>query len=911
MKHRDNLKYHFSLRKMSIGVCSVVLGAFFVGMNNTQIVKADTTVQAKVEENIKQKDDSNQNITTNKAVQNNKLTNTKVDEGKKDDSVSHKAVNDTKISNVSTTNYSTLNSKENIGSKNYVNEEQQDSSLNGQDNQTLRTNTFKLDNSKRVLLNNLFESKVKKTSQGWEDNNGKLYYRDQNGNYLKNQWAAPTGTIHYFGREGYTISNQWYTMPDNRTYYFDNTGHTVKDRWFTLPSGQTYYFNYEGHTIKNQWYEIPGCWINYYFDNDGHTVKNRWYTVPNDSTYYFDDKGDTVRDRWFTLPSGQTYYFDSYGHTVRNRWYQMLTNNGINYYFDADGHTIRSRWYTVPNDSTYYFDDKGAAVKDRWFTLPGGQTYYFDSNGHTIKNRWYEIPGCWINYYFDNDGHTVKNRWYTVPNDSTYYFDDKGDTVRDRWFTLPSGQTYYFDSYGHTVRNRWYQMLTNNGINYYFDADGHTIRSRWYTVPNDSTYYFDDKGAAVRDRWFTLPGGQTYYFGDDGRIVRNRVYDIDDVSPQYVKVRYYYFDSNGHASLLRNTWLNYDRYHMTYYLDNEGNVVSNRWYTLPDGQTYYFGSNSYPVKNSWYTLSNGQTYYFDSNGHTVKSRYYTLNGVRHWFDKDGKTSFKSIDNISYEGLKLNTKDYMTVSGKAPAGAKIYVKSPLESVKYGEYEVAESNKDGDFQFDPSIWSGQTITILIKDKNGKEIVQRKQLYVPFLTLKNWSYDSKNGILSGSKNGFVGSPGDSINFQAIVGNQTYSLFGSDNSKFDLNIGQYAGHTVTIITFSNLAHTEVAPRKVIKVPPLHFSEIKVNRYGIEGKILGCRDDISVIAEDPVTGKYLGEGNTGSYIFETGRFDISLPESYYGKKVKLIVDNVIGDDLAKGEPFELYIPELKDLPEE
>ena len=776
MKHRDNLKYHFSLRKMSIGVCSVVLGAFFVGMNNTQIVKADTTVQAKVEENIKQKDDSNQNITTNKAVQNNKLTNTKVDEGKKDDSVSHKAVNDTKISNVSTTNYSTLNSKENIGSKNYVNEEQQDSSLNGQDNQTLRTNTFKLDNSKRVLLNNLFESKVKKTSQGWEDNNGKLYYRDQNGNYLKNQWAAPTGTIHYFGREGYTISNQWYTMPDNRTYYFDNTGHTVKDRWFTLPSGQTYYFNYEGHTIKNQWYEIPGCWINYYFDNDGHTVKNRWYTVPNDSTYYFDDKGDTVRDRWFTLPSGQTYYFDSYGHTVRNRWYQMLTNNGINYYFDADGHTIRSRWYTVPNDSTYYFDDKGDTVRDRWFTLPGGQTYYFDS---------------------------------------------------------------------------------------------------------------------------------------DGRIVRNRVYDIDDVSPQYVKVRYYYFDSNGHASLLRNTWLNYDRYHMTYYLDNEGNVVSNRWYTLPDGQTYYFGSNSYPVKNSWYTLSNGQTYYFDSNGHTVKSRYYTLNGVRHWFDKDGKTSFKSIDNISYEGLKLNTKDYMTVSGKAPAGAKIYVKSPLESVKYGEYEVAESNKDGDFQFDPSIWSGQTITILIKDKNGKEIVQRKQLYVPFLTLKNWSYDSKNGILSGSKNGFVGSPGDSINFQAIVGNQTYSLFGSDNSKFDLNIGQYAGHTVTIITFSNLAHTEVAPRKVIKVPPLHFSEIKVNRYGIKGKILGCRDDISVIAEDPVTGKYLGEGSTGSYIFETGRFDISLPESYYGKKVKLIVDNVIGDDLAKGEPFELYIPELKDLPEE
>ena len=791
-KSMNDSQYRFSLRKMSVGVCSVVLGLSFAGMSNAQVAKADTVVKPTVNQQVQTKDSESSftsivNVNSDKAVS----TQDKVAEN----SAGVKA-------SAPTENEKTDSSK--VTDKIRNNIEKIDKNLNNAQSfqESTKTTIFNVSNfaknSDQDRTKGLLESKAIHSSAGWENRDGKLYYRDNNGEYLKNQWAAPTGTIHYFGREGYIINNQLYTMPDKKTYYFDNTGHTVKNRW-----------------------------------------------------------------------------------------------------------------YTVPNDSTYYFDDKGAAVKDRWFTLPGGQTYYFDSNGHTIKNRWYEIPGCWINYYFDNDGHTVKNRWYTVPNDSTYYFDDKGDTVRDRWFTLPSGQTYYFDSYGHTVRNRWYQMLTNNGINYYFDADGHTIRSRWYTVPNDSTYYFDDKGAAVRDRWFTLPGGQTYYFDDDGRIVRNRVYDIDDVSPQYVKVRFYYFDSNGHSHLLKNTWLNYDRYHMTYYLDNQGAIVANKWYTLPDGQTYYFGSNSYPVKNSWYTLSNGQTYYFDSNGHTVKSRYYTLNGVRHWFDKGGKTSFKSIDNISYEGLKLNTKDYMTVSGKAPAGAKIYVKSPLESVKYGEYKVADSNKDGDFQFDPSIWSGQTITILIKDKNGKEIVQRKQLYVPFLTLKNWSYDSKNGILSGSKNGFVGSGGDSIIFQAIVDNQTYDLFGSDNNKFDLNIGQYAGHTVTIITFSNLAHTEVAPRKVIKVPPLHFSEIKVNRYGIEGKILGCRDDISVIAEDPVTGKYLGEGNTGSYIFETGRFDISLPESYYGKKVKLIVDSVIGDDLAKGEPFELYIPELKDLPEE
>ena len=788
----NDSQYRFSLRKMSVGVCSVVLGLFFAGMSNSQVAKADTVVKPTVNQQVQTKDSESSftsivNVNSDKAVS----TQDKVAEN----SAGVKA-------SAPTENEKTDSSKVTDKIKNNI--EKIDKSLNNAQSfqESTKTTIFNVSNfaknSDQDRTKGLLESKAIHSSAGWENRDGKLYYRDNNGEYLKNQWATPTGTIHYFGREGYTISNQLYTMPDKKTYYFDNTGHTVKNRW-----------------------------------------------------------------------------------------------------------------YTVPNDSTYYFDDKGAAVKDRWFTLPGGQTYYFNYEGHTIKNQWYEIPGCWINYYFDNDGHTVKNRWYTVPNDSTYYFDDKGDTVRDRWFTLPSGQTYYFDSYGHTVRNRWYQMLTNGGINYYFDAEGHTIRSRWYTVPNDLTYYFDDKGAAVKDRWFTLPGGQTYYFDADGRIVRNRVYDIDDGSPQYVKVRYYYFDSNGHASLLRNTWLNYDRRHMTYYLDNEGNVVYNRWYTLPDGHIYYFGSNCYPVKNSWYTLSNGQTYYFDSNGHTVKSRYYTLNGVRHWFDKDGKTSFKSIDNISYEGLKLNTKDYMTVSGKAPAGAKIYVKSPLESVKYGEWQVATSNKDGIFEFDPSAWSGQTITIIIKDKNGKEIGQRKQVYVPFLTIKDWKYDSNIGIMSGKINASVGYGGDSIVFRAIVDNHTYDILSGDNPNFSLNLGQYAGHTVTIITLSNLTNTEVAPRKVIKVPPLHFSDVKVNRYFIHGKILGSLDDITVCAIDPVTGKFLGDGSTGSYIFETGTFDISLPESHCGKKVKLIVDNVFGDDLAKGEPFELYIPELKDLPEE
>lgn len=116
---------------------------------------------------------------------------------------------------------------------------------------------------------------------GWENHNGKLYYRNWDGSYIRNQWAAPTGTTHYFGREGYTINNQWYRMPDSNTYYFDNTGHTVKNRWYVL-GNTTYYFKSNGYTAKDQKINIDGT--NYVFDINGkheHEVNIYYFDLNN------------------------------------------------------------------------------------------------------------------------------------------------------------------------------------------------------------------------------------------------------------------------------------------------------------------------------------------------------------------------------------------------------------------------------------------------------------------------------------------------------------------------------------------------------------------------------------------------------------------------------------------------------
>lgn len=396
-------QYHFSLRKISIGVCSVALGLFVVGINNAETAKADNIEQPVQQQDIISKRSTDTRQT--KLINNNTNIESKGLENTTDKKIEPDAVNnDIAQSNPTLSKSVNVQSKENVDLQNVTVESDQnnkgkvDQSRSNVTN-TLKSNDFEVKANKDVTNSSLAYSTMLYSipSNGWEKHNGKMYYRDWDGNYLRNQWAAPTGTMHYFGREGYTINNQWYTLTDNNTYYFDQTGHTVKNRWYTLPSSKTYYFDNTGHTVKNRWYSIPNS-STYYFDNFGHTVKNCWYTLPSSKTYYFDQTGHTVKNRWYTLSNRKTYYFDNYGHTVKNRWYNMA--HGDTYYFDDLGHTVKSRWYTLGNIK-YYFKENGKTAKNEVMNIEG-TNYIFDANGnHEHKANI---------YYFDIDNAVLKIR---------------------------------------------------------------------------------------------------------------------------------------------------------------------------------------------------------------------------------------------------------------------------------------------------------------------------------------------------------------------------------------------------------------------------------------------------------------------------------------------------------------------
>ena len=367
-KSMNDSQYHFSLRKMSVGVCSVVLGLFFVGVNNTQTVKADviqntaTQVQPKVQQKVTDSTNSNSTVTTNGAEVTPVKETSKVEENNLNVSANNKETETVNSNSTVKSHEETLpkitegQSKDNTNVEKTSSELVKQSENNAQkQTQSVETNTLDLNNSNFKSNDNVATSLLASRAMfyyvpfsGWENHNGKLYYRNWDGSYIRNQWAAPTGTTHYFGREGYTINNQWYRMPDNNTYYFDHTGHTVKNRWYRMPNSNTYYFDNAGHTVKNRWYRMPNS-NTYYFDNAGHTVKNRWYRMPDSNTYYFDNTGHTVKNRWYSIPNTGTYYFDDEGHTVKNRYYIL---NGVRYWFDNTGHTQFADRYIHQNGLT-------------------------------------------------------------------------------------------------------------------------------------------------------------------------------------------------------------------------------------------------------------------------------------------------------------------------------------------------------------------------------------------------------------------------------------------------------------------------------------------------------------------------------------------------------------------------------
>ena len=289
--------------------------------------------------------------------------------------------------------------------------------------------------------------------KGWKQIQSKYYYFDTNGVMLSNQWIGN----YYVGQDGAMLTSQWI-----KDRYVDANGLWSPDHWinndgkwwyrhqdgtytkndFEVIDNQTYYFDSDGYRvtgwrqIKSDWYYFNASgimatdqWINtyYYVDENGKMVKNKWLGI-----YYLDSNGVWQPDRW--IYNGRWWYRYGDGSYPVNKF--DVINNNV-YYFDSNGYVVTG-WQVI-NGNWYYFNGSGAMLKSQWIG-----NYYVGKDGIMATSSWVDNN----QYYVNENGVYVPGRWVQYGSRWCYY----AGNVYAKNITLNIGGTAYtFDSEGYLV----------------------------------------------------------------------------------------------------------------------------------------------------------------------------------------------------------------------------------------------------------------------------------------------------------------------------------------------------------------------------------------------------------------------------------------------------------------------------
>ena len=408
---KNGTKMRFSLRKLSIGVCSVILGLTFIE-STTQNVDADTNVQSDATEQVKSV--SLATSTTNSENNQAKDQESSIDQDKQNsqstDSDESRSLVDEKSNNL---DESTL--KNDTGQeKSYFDETAKSGSLNQERVEQTSTTDNSSELSAKLEKNNAnqdsqvlnTESVKVKTTYNKGVTQSSLYatmlYATS---YSDNPWHYNGDTWSYSKGDGTQANTEWVVAPDGKWYYFDEDGEMAHDGW-------------EDTRLHD------GRWDKYYFDSNGHynntnnsgnqpqSVNSPWHYDGTNWTYSKGD-GRQASDEWVIAPDGQWYYFESDGEMAHDGWVDTNCKDGwYSYYFDHNGHYAVSAWHQDTDGTWTYSKGDGRQASDEWVIAPDGQWYYFESDGEMAHDGWVDTrlhDGSWVKYYFDHNGHYAVN----------------------------------------------------------------------------------------------------------------------------------------------------------------------------------------------------------------------------------------------------------------------------------------------------------------------------------------------------------------------------------------------------------------------------------------------------------------------------------------------------------------------
>lgn len=197
--------------------------------------------------------------------------------------------------------------------------------------------------------------------------------------------------------------------------------------------------------------------------------------------------------------------------------------------------------------------------------------------------------------------------------------------------------------------NNW---ISDRGTLHCYDSFGNIKKNQWTRNENNELCFVDENGDLCNE--WTINNDVVYH---NGNTVTEGFYNEGN--------KKFYVNSDG--SLAINVWLSFGD--DMYCTDGCGNIVTDQWAYISNGNGYYLGSdgkNNSSLKiidNKVYKYNNLLTYSFlridndtyavDGNGHLVKDQWFAPeNNESYCFDKDGKCveGVKCVnDKVYYNG----------------------------------------------------------------------------------------------------------------------------------------------------------------------------------------------------------------------------------------------------------------------
>ena len=468
------------------------------------------------------------------------------------------------------------------------------------------------------------------TSQPILDEGEIIYYVDENGGIVKEEFIEIEDETYYFGEDGTMQKRQWIEVETNQWRYVDSNGHMVTDD--TRRAGGAYgTFDEKGYWTPKKGFFTENLdedgTVTLYSDEEGDVAGP--YDEAEDATkeqemtfYHFvDEDGKTacylmsgedntlLDDR----PEGGIWikdlYLDEDGYLITN---QTAVKIGDAYYnFDAEGISRYAEGSIVEeNGKKYCVGEDGTFVTNQFADDNNGNTLYFGADGSQQFSQWVEDEG--ERYYIGDDGYVVKNTEDTIIKGYYGSFDADGKwSAGAAGFVADDGKTFYCTESGKLAgpsdqQTAYYGLVSENG--------------------GQVCYLFDENGTQGSEKQTSLWLGDRYIGADGFQLTDASYVEIDGV--------YYDFDAEGSSSLSQEGMFT-GADGKNYYLGTDGKPVTNQFKDIGE-ETLYFGEDGTQQFHQWVEY-NGGFRYVDGSGHVIK-------------DDDGKMAggyYGSFDGEGY------------------------------------------------------------------------------------------------------------------------------------------------------------------------------------------------------------------------------------------------------------------------